>query len=53
MDGIANVQNGPDDYENEYFMSNLERESLGKRRIFGLFKRISQYFNGEDWYEHI
>ena len=44
--------NGPDDYENEYFMSNMERDS-GKRRIFGLFKRISQHFYGEDWYEHI
>ena len=44
--------NGSEDYENEYFMSNMERES-GKRRIFGLFKRVSLFFYGEDWYEHI
>lgn len=44
--------NGSDDYENDYFMSNMERDS-GKRRIFGLFKRVSQSFYGEDWYEHI
>ncbi|UKK71972.1 hypothetical protein L6467_02395 [Segatella bryantii] len=44
--------NGSDDYENEYFMSNMERDS-GKRAIFGLFKRVSQCFYGEDWYEHI
>ena len=40
--------NGSDDYENEYFMSNMERDS-GKRAIFGLFKRVSQCFYGEDW----
>lgn len=44
--------NGGDDYENDFFMSNIERDS-GKRRLFGLFKRISQNFYGDDWYEHI
>ena len=44
--------NGCEDYEHEYFMSNLERDS-GKRKIFGLFKKISQHFYGENWYNHI